>query len=281
MEKQKISNLEKWQYVLPIIQNLLPGDIAIGLTDREKYLQYLRGRGFDLKIQIGAPVKPGSSVQKAMNEFRQIDVKVDKEVYGQSYIASAMPIYDDYGEVIGAVAISTSVEIQDQIMQMSSELSDAINIIAGSTQEISAQSQDVARACKLLEQLAQDSDGRIQKTNHILEVIKDLSLQTKLLGFNAAIEAARAGVNGLGFGVVAGEVSKLAEGSEQSIKQISEIISDIQADSGHNQNELNNVGERIIQIAEAVSNIAKTMQTTSALASKLDHISGLMAKIDA
>jgi hypothetical protein len=278
LEEQRISNLEKWQYVLPIIQNLLPGDIAIGLTDRQKYLQYLRGREFDLKIQIGAPIKPGSSVQRAMNERRQIDVKVGNEVYGQSYIASAMPVYDDYDEVIGAVAISTSVEIQDQIMQMSSELSDAINIIAGSTQEISSQSQDVSRACNLLEQLARDSNDRVQKTNHILDVIKDLSLQTKLLGFNAAIEAARAGVSGLGFGVVADEISNLAGGSEQSIKQIAEIISDIQADSDHNRNELKHVGDMILQIADAVTNIADTMQTTSMLASKLDHISGLMAK---
>jgi archaellum component FlaC len=278
LEEQRISNLEKWQYVLPIIQNLLPGDIAIGLTDRQKYLQYLRGREFDLKIQIGAPIKPGSSVQRAMSERRQIDVKVGNEVYGQSYIASAMPVYDDYDEVIGAVAISTSVEIQDQIMQMSSELSDAINIIAGSTQEISSQSQDVSRACNLLEQLARDSNDRVQKTNHILDVIKDLSLQTKLLGFNAAIEAARAGVSGLGFGVVADEISNLAGGSEQSIKQIAEIISDIQADSEHNRNELKHVGDMILQIADAVTNIADTMQTTSMLASKLDHISGLMAK---
>jgi len=278
LEEQRTNNLENWQYVLQIIQNLLPGDIAIGLTDREKYLQYLRGREFDLMIQIGAPIKSGASVQRAMNERRQIDVKVDKEVYGQSYIASAMPIYDDYGEVIGAVAISTSVEIQDQIMQMSSELSDAINIIAGSTQEISAQTQDVANVCKLLEQLAKCSDDRVQKTNHILDVIKDLSLQTKLLGFNAAIEAARAGASGLGFGVVADEISKLAQGSEQSIKQIAEIISGIQADSEHNRIELKHIGVMIIQIADAVSNIANTMQTTSTLASKLDHISGLMAK---
>lgn len=278
MEDQNISNLDKWRYVLPIVQNLLPGDIAIGLTDTEKYLQYLRGRDFDLKIQIGAPIKPTSSVRRAMDERRQIDVKVGNEVYGQAYIASAMPIYDDYGDVIGAVAISTSVEIQDQIMQMSSELSDAINSIAGSTQEISAQSQDVAKACKLLDTLAQDSDERVKETNHILDVIQDLSLQTKLLGFNAAIEAARAGASGLGFGVVADEISRLAERSEHSIKQIAETIKCIQADSENNRKELKHIGEIISQIADAVTNIATTMQTTSMLASKLDHISGLMAK---
>lgn len=278
MEYQNISNLDKWRYVLPIIQNLLPGDIAVGLTDTEKYLQYLRGRNFDLKIQIGAPIKPASSVRRAMEERRQIDVKVGNEVYGQSYIASAIPIYADCGEVIGAVAISTSVEIQDQIIQMSSELSDAINIIASSTQEISAQSQDVAQACKLLDTLAQDSDERVKETNIILDVIQDLSLQTKLLGFNAAIEAARAGVSGLGFGVVADEISRLAERSEHSIKQIAETINCIQADSENNRKELRHIGEIISQIAEAVTSIATAMQTTSMLASKLDHISGLMAK---
>ena len=278
MEEQKISNLDKWQYVLPVIQSLLPGDIAIGLTDREKYLQYLRGKEFDLKIQVGVPIKHGSSVQRAMREQRQIDVKVGNEVFGQAYVASAMPIYNECGDVIGAVAISTSVEVQDQIMQMSSELSDAINMIAGSAQEISAQSQDVAKACKFLEALSQTSDERVKETNQILDLIQDHSLQTKLLGFNAAIEAARAGVNGLGFGVVADEISRLAEKSEHSIKQITEIITCIQADSKHNRKELNHVGEIVSQMAEAVMNIATAMQTTSMLATKLDHIAGLMAK---
>lgn len=61
----------------------------------------------------------------------------------------------------------------------------------------------------------------------IVDLIKSISSQTNLLSFNAAVEAARAGNAGKGFGVVADEIRVLAQNATHSSSKISEILHNI------------------------------------------------------
>jgi methyl-accepting chemotaxis protein len=67
-----------------------------------------------------------------------------------------------------------------------------------------------------------------QAIGAIIATVDDLSAQSNLLAVNAAIEAAKAGEQGKGFGVVAQEVKSLAEQSKQATAHVRTILNDIQ-----------------------------------------------------
>jgi methyl-accepting chemotaxis protein len=100
----------------------------------------------------------------------------------------------------------------------------------------------------------ENSSARI---GNIIQVMEEISFQTKLLALNAAVEAARAGEAGKGFAVVAQEVRALADRSRQASKQIRDVIAESSREVGQGVKVASDAGEALGGIVEMVRRVAE------------------------
>lgn len=98
-------------------------------------------------------------------------------------------------------------------------------------EEIRGQMNRIDQSVQQIAGQIQGLGDRSQAIGQIVSIITDIASQTNLLALNAAIEAARAGEHGRGFAVVAEEVRKLAEQSEKSAREITQLITQIQEET--------------------------------------------------
>ncbi|WP_313990581.1 methyl-accepting chemotaxis protein [uncultured Selenomonas sp.] len=128
----------------------------------------------------------------------------------------------------GLTAATETIEsVAADIEHTSQKAEEGNRLVMATVDQMNAIADTVIASSDVVAKLGE----RSKEIGNIVEVISGISGQTNLLALNAAIEAARAGEHGHGFAVVAEEVRKLAEESQQASKQISALISAIQAET--------------------------------------------------
>ncbi|WP_018953059.1 methyl-accepting chemotaxis protein [Thioalkalivibrio sulfidiphilus] len=138
-------------------------------------------------------------------------------------VATAMnEMFSTSQEVAGSAgAAADATHAADQAAQ------DGERIVNEAIASITDLAHEVENAAGVIDSLGQDAE----KIDSVMDVIRGIAEQTNLLALNAAIEAARAGEQGRGFAVVADEVRTLASRTQESTREIQQMIERLQAAS--------------------------------------------------
>lgn len=108
----------------------------------------------------------------------------------------------------------------------------------------------------------------VEQTDSILTHIDQINRHLKILSFNAAIEAARAGMHGKGFAVVAQEMQRLSEDTYQSLRKTSQVTQQVKNEIkelvnalSNNQGQVQTIFSRVYQ--DVRENLEAQYQTVS------------------
>ncbi|WP_018953299.1 methyl-accepting chemotaxis protein [Thioalkalivibrio sulfidiphilus] len=118
----------------------------------------------------------------------------------------------------------SAAQAAEATRQASGHADNGRKVVNGTVTTIGSLADEVRRVSQAIDQLGADS----QQIGSVLDVIRGIAEQTNLLALNAAIEAARAGEQGRGFAVVADEVRTLASRTQDSTREIQEMIERLQ-----------------------------------------------------
>jgi methyl-accepting chemotaxis protein len=154
---------------------------------------------------------------------------------------------------------SASLEVacasSEQIRFSSEENVAGMGAASQTTGRVNSEVEGANRLLRETLEAMRQIDGSAQKIFRIAQMIDEIAFQTNLLSLNAAIEAARAGEAGLGFGVVADEVRRLAQQCASAAQDTSSLIGESIAASQEGRARLESLAAAIDSITTLTATV--------------------------
>lgn len=182
-------------------------------------------------------------------------------------IASALQVIQDMAKAVQDVSMNAKqAEVAMQQATLTVEAGDvAMNRTVEGMQAIRA---TVAETAKKVKHLGESS----QKISSVIELISAFAEQTKLLSLNASIEAALAGEEGRGFGMVANEVRALARRSAEATEEIRKLVMEIQAETNEVVAAMESGTQQVVIGTQLVDETRQSLNQITAVSTQISQL---------
>ena len=234
-------------------------------------------------LLIRSIITPFATLNDIADRLRQGDLSIQQiqrngeDEFSQLIISLNLMVRQLQETVMGVSMTAKGIANVSQDMDSSSqELSRGANLQASSVEAIVISMEDMTsimlrnganasqtnNIATLAAQTAADGADTlirvvqgVQEMTESIRIIDEIAEQTHLLALNAEIEAARAGQAGNGFSIVAAEVRKLAEASQEAAGRITRLARATAKDSTTARGLINNMLEQIKETAILIGHI--------------------------
>ena len=217
-------------------QNVMKRKDEVGSMGRALYA--LRGALVDVVIQIreqsslllDTSADLSVSAAETSTTMDQLEAAVGEIAQGATTQAADTQRATENVVVMGNMIEETDQKVAELIeyAEMMKKAGVGATEILNQLEEVNNQAE---RGIDVIAEQTATTNESAQKINEAASMITEIAEETNLLSLNASIEAARAGEQGRGFAVVAAQIQKLAEQSNDSAKQIGDIIKALMEDS--------------------------------------------------
>ena len=231
------------------------GDLSrVTITLRDAMKATIQEISQNAKRLLDASELLGTAADQTNGTMDHVRMAVNQIVENSTEQAQNSQNTSEHMRIMGENITETSAEVEllddnaASMQQSSEKAAETLNNLRNINIE-------VERIIGEVQEQTNRTNDSVQKIHEATAFITSIAEETNLLSLNASIEAARAGESGRGFGVVADQIKKLSEQSNESSKEIEETAKTLSEDSAK-------AVEIMQQMQEIIMNQSASMQDT-------------------